>query len=1215
MRFVPSGPEIPNDLIAEQQRGNVLFVCGAGVSMAAGLPSFMSLVKGVYHRLGEDWEPHPAEREVMVDGGRLAGQYDRALRILERRLAASDVRKSRGMRGRLRLAVEQELAPKPSSNLSHHLALLELSKDGEGGTRLLTTNFDTLFERSWFDAYKTQLPSHAGPAMPRQGTGGFEGVLHLHGRIEDHDLKLDGTDLVLTSAEFGDAYLRSGWATRYVYDLARACTLVLFGYSADDPPMRYLLEVLEDDRARYPDLKPVYAFAPARDGSEVLERELWRAKGIEPVLYRSSADDDHASLYATLEAWRHYVADPTGWRERRLRDILAEEPAIADACTIKEAVDLLAHGDAETLFHRLAPGAGWWPVFAADPSLRARSGALEAWLSARVADPEMVRACVTLQPSDPSTFHAVLRQLPRVTATLTPPLSKAWRLLAHAAQERASDEPGMAWLLIHRINSGDIDQSVRDGVSEVFRPRLSVQAPFLHAQSESIDPSGQLDRLLRVEFEPRNHPTVQEILVIWPTSEAEALFRQADRVLAQALDEAADAGYLSGLDRASYGVKWVGAKSSGHFDTGFAPIVRLITALWAQIAVGNPERAVALASRWNGGAHLLLVRLYLHALADREVYPDSDVPMPALAGLDDRTFWVSDATREIEHLLVARWPDFSESDRGALEERMRSGPPRHLARQEELIADDVWQMVWDQLVFQHLEPLMRARLPLSGTSEQLLVEIAGRYPDGALASPTNNAPLPGSAFLGPRGDPAVFAAQPDADVVREALRIQQADWLGHGDVWRLFCRNDPQRALRAILSAEGDDRWRPEIISPLLDVARETDDAGLQAGIGDLFAKMRTDQLAGVAAPATWWLWERAKRSAQADNTEVLSAWDNLARAVYASDDGEPAPSAELTIDAAIASAGGILAIALVVLMSKRTWQADEGFDEPFLSRLDIVVTSETRAGLQGRMILVRDLAFLEHTDPAWVTRHLVPRLCWNHAEAASLWRARAGCPVGRPGLFTALNDDFLEAVRRAGSGENIGGLAYNFVQIARWAHDHRADTPAPSLSKMRSALAAASPEMRERTARVLWRRMAGEKDEAFDRAERWRSEVGPVFDLIWPLDAGVREPDTSRTLAMMALECSDAFPDAVEAIHDLVVAYDVVTIGGWLQAEPAHREATAGHPRAFLRLLDAVLSSERETIPADLGAVLDDCLAAAPSLRSDPSFVRLDALRRRQAA
>jgi NAD-dependent SIR2 family protein deacetylase len=67
MQLFPGGPDIPNDLIAEQQRGNVLFVCGAGVSMAAGLPSFRCLVKGVYRRLGEDWEPHLAEREVMVD--------------------------------------------------------------------------------------------------------------------------------------------------------------------------------------------------------------------------------------------------------------------------------------------------------------------------------------------------------------------------------------------------------------------------------------------------------------------------------------------------------------------------------------------------------------------------------------------------------------------------------------------------------------------------------------------------------------------------------------------------------------------------------------------------------------------------------------------------------------------------------------------------------------------------------------------------------------------------------------------------------------------------------------------------------------------------------------------------------------------------------------------------------------------------------------------
>lgn len=1091
---------------------------------------------------------------------------------------------------------------------------LSLSKGRDGGVRLLTTNFDTLFERSWVRGGGSALPSHAGPAMPRQGTGAFEGVLHLHGRIEDRDLNLDGTDLVLTSAEFGDAYLRSGWATRYVYDLARACTLVLFGYSADDPPMRYLLEVLEDDRGRYLDLKPVYAFAPSPDGDELLERELWRAKGIEAILYHSAGGGDHDSLYATLEEWRHYVADPTAWRERQLREIFATDPAAIGADAIGEAVDLLAHGDAATLFTRLTPAAEWWTALAAARPLSDRADAQAAWLRGRIDDPAMVRACVALPPSDPQIFQAVLRRIPQLTTPLPPVLAKAWRLLARAAQERARDEVGAGWLVLHRINSGDIDQSVREGVSEIVRPRLGVEIPFVSPSTASTDPNDPLKELLQVTFEPRNHPTAQEILAKWPPGEAELLFTQAERVLAAALDEAADAGYLAGLDRASYGVKWVGSDAFGLLDTGFIPIVRLIMGLWTRIADNDPERAAVLASRWSSSALLLPTRLYLHALSDPDVHPSPAVPVAAVARLDDRNFWVNDSTREIEHLFLTRWLDFPEADRGALEERMRAGPPRHLARQDELVTEEVWQMVWDQLVFQHLEPLRRAAPPLSDASLRLLAEIGGRYPEGALVLPTTPSPLPGSAFIGTRGDPAVLAELPNNQVVAEALRLLQADWLGHGDVWRQFCRNSPQQALRAILSADGADRWRPEIISPLLEVARETDDAELQAAIGNLLAKLPSDQLVDVAASGAWWVWERAKRSAQADQAEILRAWDYLTQAVYAPRASEALQIAGMTVDAAIASPGGMLSIALVVLMSKRSWRTDEGFGEPFLSRLDSVATLDLIAGLQGRMILVRDLAFLENSDPTWVSRHFLPRLHWTHAEASPLWRARAGCPIGRPSLFTTLNDDFLEAVRRAGPNENIAGLAYNLVQVSRWAIDQPPSASGSLLPQIRAGLAATSSKLRERTAWVFWVRMAGEKDETFDHAERWRSEVGRVFDHIWPLDANARDPDTSRNLVMMALECGGAFPDAVEAIRDVIVPYDVVTIAGWLQGQPAHREVTAGHPRTFLRLLNAVLAAEMATIPPDLGTVLDECVAADRSLRSDPSFGRLDALRRRQA-
>ena len=288
----------------------------------------------------------------------------------------------------------------------------------------------------------------------------------------------------------------------------------------------------------------------------------------------------------------------------------------------------------------------------------------------------------------------------------------------------------------------------------------------------------------------------------------------------------------------------------------------------------------------------------------------------------------------------------------------------------------------------------------------------------------------------------MLAELPDDQVVATALRIRQSDWIRHGDVWRQFCKASPRQALHAILAAEGDDRWRSEVISPLLDVARETDDAELQGGIGDLLAVLPPDHVIDVAATAVWWVWERAKRSTQSDDEGILRAWDRLARVVYAPRASEALQIVGLAVDAAIASPGGMLAIALGALMSKRSWAADEGFDEPFLSRLDSVVMSDSLAGLQGRMILVRDLAFLETIDPAWVSRQLIPRLHWTHAEAPPLWRGRAGRDTGRPSLFTTLIDDFLEASRRAGPSENIDGLACNLVQVSRWAIDRPASLP-----------------------------------------------------------------------------------------------------------------------------------------------------------------------------
>ncbi len=438
MRFRPDGPDIPDELVALQEKGDTIFICGAGVSRMVGLPSFGGLVESVYKELGEDWQQHPAEREVMEAGGRLANQYDRVLRILERRLAASDLPQQHRMRERIRAAVRRALMPPDEADLSSHLALFELSRDREGQPRIVTTNFDTLFERSWFQKHGKVTTSHANSAMPQPKASGFRGVLHLHGRLADKwpALSLTETDLVLTSAEFGDAYLRSGWASRYVYDLVRAHTVVLVGYEADDPPMRYLLEVLESDRERFSDLHNVFAFAPSEPRDETLTAELWKAKGVEPILYRPNGND-HSPLYDSLREWRHYDADPTVWRREQLRPMLAAAPKSRAKEDLQRCASLLGHGDASRLLRELSPSPDWLAplsehaVFGPD---KARPGE---WIAGRLNDAEMIRASVELTALDDQSIWYIEHAIEQNRGDLSAVRLTAWQLILRAKRRNS----------------------------------------------------------------------------------------------------------------------------------------------------------------------------------------------------------------------------------------------------------------------------------------------------------------------------------------------------------------------------------------------------------------------------------------------------------------------------------------------------------------------------------------------------------------------------------------------------------------------------------------------------------------------------------------------------------------------------------------------------------------------------------------------------------
>ena len=297
--------EIPDELIDKVFEGKVTFLGGAGVSIRIGFPSFRGLTKQIFEAVGES---EVGESVVGVNSENSAfekGEYDRALGLLEKRICFPDCKsKIRNLVSKI-LAVEGKKVP------TGHKDLLRLSRDSKGRIRLGTTNFDCLFEHA--AGKQSDLPSHVLSTSPRPNAENDFGIIHLHGRVEDKTLELPGSELILTSADFGIAYMREGWVPLYLEDRLREGPLVLVGYSAEDAAMRILLDAIGAVRIRLKDINEIYAL----DLNEDNAKEKWAAKGIKLIGF-----ENRDLIYDTLNEWANYNSSPVNYISSGLENIL-----------------------------------------------------------------------------------------------------------------------------------------------------------------------------------------------------------------------------------------------------------------------------------------------------------------------------------------------------------------------------------------------------------------------------------------------------------------------------------------------------------------------------------------------------------------------------------------------------------------------------------------------------------------------------------------------------------------------------------------------------------------------------------------------------------------------------------------------------------------------------------------------------------------------------
>ena len=161
-----NGVKFPNSLLNALQDGRLVIFAGAGVSMGApaNLPDFPRLARQIAEGTGQAIREREPEDRFL---GRL-----KAAGIDVHRRAAELLQRS---------------GTEPTGL---HLDLLRLSTRPEN-VRIVTTNFDLLFEQAATDLFGATTRVFLAPALPYGQR--FQGIVNVHGSVSEPD------EMVLTS--------------------------------------------------------------------------------------------------------------------------------------------------------------------------------------------------------------------------------------------------------------------------------------------------------------------------------------------------------------------------------------------------------------------------------------------------------------------------------------------------------------------------------------------------------------------------------------------------------------------------------------------------------------------------------------------------------------------------------------------------------------------------------------------------------------------------------------------------------------------------------------------------------------------------------------------------------------------------------------------------------------------------------------------------------
>ena len=564
---------LPDPLVQAQKDDRLVLFVGAGVSHPA--PSNLPLFRGLVERV-------VCETTGNSSQGSDKGTPDEIL----------DDFATRGVnvRGMVREIVSESTEPNEV-----HRAVAALASAGRS-VRVVTTNYDRHLSACLPDA----TPLFEPPNLPNGG--GFAGVVHLHGSVEQ-----DSDRLVVTKSDFADAYLtRDSPTLRFVHALFASQTVLFMGYSLQDTLMQYILEAAKDH-------SDLYVL------TDIPDKPLWQSLSVKVVEYRSRDD-----LPAVVDEWAQLVGATLGERNRRVARIVADNTGDSDLAPHDESYlsYVVSDPDLVHLFVEHARGPVWfrWVATLLGTKLFTLSAEFEP------TEKELLRWFAAHHNDDDPTATEVLRLIIENGSSLNKTL---WFYMAMAPNPRGGtsyDTGNRLMLILADAAPAELDRPMlgllkecetpRDDdlllelVDRVFKPKLGSPDPSLALYGQQGGPFQAVG----------NNPSDD-----WLRGSAEREFWSQRRHLATDLLTIVD-GHLRRVCRveaiAGNPDPYAGRAAIEAHDQNIALRstdfwVDAARDLYELLAVDIPETAVGYLHSWASSNWVVLKRLAIHGWTER----------------------------------------------------------------------------------------------------------------------------------------------------------------------------------------------------------------------------------------------------------------------------------------------------------------------------------------------------------------------------------------------------------------------------------------------------------------------------------------------------------------------------------------------------------------------------------------------------------------------